>query len=186
MNIKLTKSELNTIRFCAEETGLPYQQLLSKVYNLFNYYEKAKEKELANIKTIATITFEEIKQLRREICLGSCFLGDYENSLEIDENDVYNFFEGYCSFLEDEAYYYEEENGEEKDAFEFDNDDTLEQWYYCVEYSEETINELKKPKIEEINEKYDIEYLRERLFECEEVYDLAYSTINEMIEDLVA
>jgi hypothetical protein len=40
-----------------------------------------------------------IVAMRREISLGSIFYADYNNSFELDTDEVYNFFEWYNSYL---------------------------------------------------------------------------------------
>lgn len=47
---------------------------------------------------------EQLKKLRSEICVGSCYGSDYKNSFEIDSNEVYNYSEGYLSFIEECGY----------------------------------------------------------------------------------
>lgn len=47
---------------------------------------------------------EQLKKLRSEICVGSLYFSDYENSFEIDSDEVYNYSEGYLSFLEECGY----------------------------------------------------------------------------------
>ena len=47
---------------------------------------------------------EQLKKLRSEICVGSYYGSDYENSFEIDSDEVYNYSEGYLSFLEECGY----------------------------------------------------------------------------------
>lgn len=47
---------------------------------------------------------EQLKKLRSEICVGSYYGSDYENSFEIDSNEVYNYSEGYLSFIEECGY----------------------------------------------------------------------------------
>ena len=42
---------------------------------------------------------EQLKKLRSEICVGSCYGSDYENSFDIDTEEVYNISEGYLSFI---------------------------------------------------------------------------------------
>lgn len=42
---------------------------------------------------------EQLRQLRKEIVLNSVFTADYENSFDIDANDVAIFFEGYFEEL---------------------------------------------------------------------------------------
>lgn len=44
---------------------------------------------------------EQLKKLRSEICVGSCYGSDYENSFEIGTDEVYNYSEGYLSFIEE-------------------------------------------------------------------------------------
>lgn len=41
------------------------------------------------------LSFRQFKKLRGEIVLNSLYLSDYENSLGIDPQNVYDFFEGY-------------------------------------------------------------------------------------------
>ena len=82
-------------------------------------------------------TFEEIKQLRKEICLNSIYYADYQNTLMLDEWEVCDFFDGYLEHL---GYEVEERVGEQlehgisdddwlKMMFELDSDDELECWY---------------------------------------------------------
>ena len=82
-------------------------------------------------------SFEDIKKLRREICLNSIYYDDYKNSLMLDEWEVCAFFDGY---LENLGYEVEERVGEQltngisdddwlKMMFELDSDDELECWY---------------------------------------------------------
>ena len=86
-------------------------------------------------------TFEEIKQLRKEICLNSIYYDDYENSLMLDEWEVCDFFDGY---LEELGYRVEEKVGEQlankisdddwlKMMFELDVEpyDALKSWYWA-------------------------------------------------------
>ena len=83
----------------------------------------------------------QLKQLRKEIVLNSLFISDYENSFNIDANDVCIFFEGY---FEDLCYILKDEIGEEeynklssdnfyKKVFEKDNIDNLCNYYYSIE-----------------------------------------------------
>lgn len=45
---------------------------------------------------------EQLKKLRSEICVGSVFLSDYNNSFDIDPNEVYNYSEGYLVELDED------------------------------------------------------------------------------------
>ncbi len=106
-------------------------------------------------------TFEEIKQLRKEICLNSIYYDDYQNTLMLDEWEVCNFFGGY---LEELGYRVEERVGEQlanrisdddwlKMMFELDSDDALECWYmdwlaandsFTQYYYEEVVEEFRE------------------------------------------
>ncbi len=44
------------------------------------------------------LSFRQFKKLRGEIVLNSLYLSDYENSLGIDPQYVYDFFEGYLEY----------------------------------------------------------------------------------------
>lgn len=44
---------------------------------------------------------EQLKKLRSEICVGSVYLSDYNNSFEIDPNEVYNYSEGYLEEVDE-------------------------------------------------------------------------------------
>ena len=57
--------------------------------------ELRKEKEIH----IWDLDEEQLKKLRSEICVGSCYVSDYANSFEIDPNEVCNYSEGYLSFI---------------------------------------------------------------------------------------
>lgn len=51
--------------------------------------------ELAVYNTIWDLTHDELKELRGQVVLGSCYTGDYRNKFNIDPNQVYDFCEGY-------------------------------------------------------------------------------------------
>lgn len=44
---------------------------------------------------------EQLKKLRSEICVGSVYLSDYNNSFEIDPNEVYNYSGGYLEEVDE-------------------------------------------------------------------------------------
>jgi len=45
--------------------------------------------------TIWDLTHDELCQLRGQVCLGSCYTGDYRNTFGIDPHQVYDFCEGF-------------------------------------------------------------------------------------------
>lgn len=44
---------------------------------------------------------EQLKKLRSEISVGSIYLSDYNNSFDIDPNEVYNYSEGYLEEVDE-------------------------------------------------------------------------------------
>ena len=78
---------------------------------------------------------EKLWKLREEICLGSLYINDYENSFGVPERVCCNFFDGFvewCWIVESE-----EENGltEWKDILDkYDNADELWDYFYGIEY----------------------------------------------------
>ena len=81
---------------------------------------------------------EDLAKLRSEIVLNSIFYTDYNNSFGINIHDAAAFFDGYYDFIWEMAYEKAEEEGEgtshlthEYVMENFDNTDTLEEWYYC-------------------------------------------------------
>ena len=68
---------------------------------LLTEYEKEELDELRKEKEIHIwdLDEEQLKKLRSEICVGSCYGSDYENSFDIDTDEIYNISEGYLSFI---------------------------------------------------------------------------------------
>lgn len=42
----------------------------------------------------------QLWDLRKDIILNSIYIADYENSLDIDPDDVYNFFNGWLEYID--------------------------------------------------------------------------------------
>ena len=86
------------------------------------------------------LTKGQLAQLRKEICLNSLFLDDYENSLGIDKRTVCAFFEGYTEYLED-LMQDEVEDFDDGDFFDwlgkYDNTENL--WGYYNLYAEDPL-----------------------------------------------
>lgn len=49
------------------------------------------------------LSLEELKELRSQIYVGSMFLSDYENTFNIDKEEVMQYSDGYIEYLETEA-----------------------------------------------------------------------------------
>lgn len=104
----------------------------------------------------------QLRKLRQEIVLNSLFLNDYENSFGIDKDKVYAFFD---SFVEDICEQYEEQHKTKHytiwEVFaEYDNIDTLWEWYGC--YEEDPL-----PIEDSIEQRYFDAYLLEQMEEQE-------------------
>lgn len=48
---------------------------------------------------ISDLTEDELKQLRKEICVGSIYLSDYYNSFNIDESELCDICDAYLEYL---------------------------------------------------------------------------------------
>lgn len=73
----------------------------------------------------------DLWKLRNEIVLGSMFVRHYENSFGFTAESVCNFFDGFCEFVVEKARE-EKENPTLEDIFdEYDNEETLLEWWYC-------------------------------------------------------
>lgn len=54
-------------------------------------------------KDVQELSEEQLKKLRKEICIGSCYLSDYNNSMSVDRNILSNYCEAYEEWLEEEG-----------------------------------------------------------------------------------
>jgi len=75
------------------------------------------------------LTKNQLKQLRKEICLNSLFLKDYNNSFYIKEKTVCDFMDSYIEYLHELA---SDDNYNGDDVIDrYDNIDNLYN-YYCL------------------------------------------------------
>ncbi len=51
--------------------------------------------------SIDDLTEEDCKQLRNEVCIGSMYLADYNNSFLLDRNELYEYCESYDRYIEE-------------------------------------------------------------------------------------
>jgi hypothetical protein len=110
------------------------------------------------MKRFENFTKEDLQALRKEICLNSLFVSDYENSFGISAKSVCDFFDSYMDFIWDIAH--NEDNfivgypnyGDHtySEFFEkYDTIDNLWEWYNCyesfewVEYDDEDDEEMQ-------------------------------------------
>lgn len=54
---------------------------------------------MAKQKHIWELSKRKILKLRKEIKLNSLYMSDYENSLGIDREEAYHYFDGYMGFI---------------------------------------------------------------------------------------
>ena len=88
-------------------TYCPLYDRLLEDYEEDELEEWRKEKDIS----LSDLTNEQLQQLRSEIVVGSMYLSDYENSFNINENEVYDISESYDIWCE--------ENGVEDNAENF-------------------------------------------------------------------
>lgn len=86
-------------------------------------------------KNFEDLTTQELQKLRNEIVLNSIFYGDYDNSFGFDIKHIYQFFDGYVSFLEELA---EEDNYSDwENVLEmfnrYDTIENLQSWFNCYD-----------------------------------------------------
>lgn len=162
--MKFEENELNLIRFCSNETGIPYKLLKNYVVKLLKDEESGKQKQLSKIKNIIELTKDELKELRKQVYLGSVFLCDYENTFGIDRNMLSEIMQGY----EEEIYYLIDENG--GDFKDYDNNETLYNYICGIEFDDEYLKQMTKQAKDEIEQEYN---LKEEIFEQEYIYNIA-------------
>lgn len=75
---------------------------------------------------VGTLKADHYWKLRKQISVGSCFLGSYDNSYGIENRTVYDFFEGYENFI-DEKMKSDHGDGYDYESLfdEYDNEDNL-------------------------------------------------------------
>lgn len=75
----------------------------------------ASEGDAHDVRDIDDMSFDELKELRDEIVVGSCFIADYRNSFGIDPHLLSSYCDNYLDYLCEE---YGEENYLEHDTGE--------------------------------------------------------------------
>ena len=78
-------------------TYCPLYDRLLEDYEEDELEEWRKEKNIS----LSDLTNEQLQQLRSEIVVGSMYLSDYENSFNINENEVYDISESYDIWCEE-------------------------------------------------------------------------------------
>lgn len=91
---------------------------------------------------IGMLNKAQLKQLRKEICLGSLFIADYENSFGIDPNEVCEFFDGFIEMYESTPRD-EWENAIPDKWYPYDTIENLWNFYLCIDW-EYDVERLKQ------------------------------------------
>lgn len=117
-----------------------------------------KEKKLANVKSLANLSVDELKQLRADVVMGSIYLDDYENRFGIDPDYVYATFEGYADYLgelmQDEIPGYDDSKFYDY-LDEYDTPDHMDEYFnYMVEWSDDDIKAMTKQARDDIEDWY--------------------------------
>ena len=81
------------------------------------------EGDVHEVRNIDDLSHDELKELRDEIVIGSCFIADYRNSFGIDPNLLSNYCDNYLDYLC-------EEYGED-DYLEHDTSDEFANYMMC-------------------------------------------------------
>lgn len=79
---------------------------------------------------------EDLWKLRCEVSVNSLYYSDYHNSFGLDTHSVCDFFDGWLDFVEELMVEDGHKDAGNKffDYFDqYDNAETLEQWYYCFD-----------------------------------------------------
>lgn len=79
---------------------------------------------------------EDLWKLRCEVSVNSLYYSDFHNSFGLDTHSVSDFFDGWLDFVEELMVEDGHKDAGNKffDYFDqYDNAETLEQWYYCFD-----------------------------------------------------
>ena len=85
------------------------------------------------MKRLEDYTIDELWDLRNQIVVNSVFLHDYENNNGIDEQSLYEFFNGYHDYMWELANENIENPTFDSVFNQFDNKDVLYEWFYCYD-----------------------------------------------------
>lgn len=79
---------------------------------------------------------EDLWKLRCEVSVNSLYYSDYQNSFGLDTHSVYDFFDSWLSYMQNEME--EDRHKDAGDKFfdyfdQYDNADFLWSWFMCYE-----------------------------------------------------
>ena len=140
-----------------------------------------KEEKLANVKSLANLTKEELWQLRQDIRLGSLYTRDYENRFGIDPDYVQSTFDGFLDYLreimKEEIPRYDDNNYWDY-LDEYDTPEHLDEYCnYMLEWSDKDIKAMTKEARDEIEDWYQEELYYANVSDIED--DFGADTLGE-------
>jgi len=91
---------------------------------------------------IGMLSKSQLKQLRKEIALGSLYIADYENSFEIDPHKVCEFFDGFIEEYENRPQS-ELVDTNPTPNFMYDTIENLWEYYCCIDWEFYNVEQLK-------------------------------------------
>ena len=94
-----TPRDNNFKQFVSLETWFDDEEVEVKIRRENGSETYAPLNELSVYAEIGDLSFEELKTLRSEISVGSCYLADYDNSFGVDRNVVSSICDGYLEWL---------------------------------------------------------------------------------------
>ena len=140
-----------------------------------------RDKKLANVKSLANLTKDELWGLRQDIRLGSLFTRDYENRFGIDPRYVQDSFDGYLDYLgeimKEEIPRYDDNNYWDY-LDEYNIPEHLDEYFnYMLEWSDEDIKAMTKEARDEIEDWYQDELYYANMSDIED--DFGADTLGE-------
>lgn len=100
--------------FCWDDV---YVELDEEPIHVTNQWHVYSHESIDTPQSLGDLSYDEAKQLRSQVCIGSCYLADFENSFGIDRNDVSEACEAFQERQED--IYGEDEADDHLTADEF-------------------------------------------------------------------
>lgn len=94
-----------------------YVEINEKPLHITSRYGVYPISEIDTPRSLGDLSFEDALQLRKQVCIGSCYLADFENSFCVDRNDVSDACEAFQCHQEDIYGEYDADNHLTADEF---------------------------------------------------------------------
>lgn len=96
-----TPRDNNFKQFVSLETWFDDEEVEIKIRRENGSETYAPLNELSVYAEIGDLSFDELKTLRSEISVGSCYLADYDNSFGVDRDILCSICDGYLEWLDE-------------------------------------------------------------------------------------